>query len=748
MIKYLFLLIGISINLLANDNSISGFVLDSASGETVVGATVFFPKLGKGAITNKKGLYSIKNIPNGTHQIKITFIGYQTFTDSIDFNNKNLRKDFSLSSGAVELNEVVVSAESEADKKNISISKVDIPVKQLKEIRIGGEADVFRALQYLPGVLTSSQISNGLYIRGGSPDQNLVQIDGSTVYNPSHLFGFISTFNADAVKDVELIKGGFNAEYGGRMSAVLNITQKDGNKKEFKGKLNIGLLSTKVSAEGPVGNGSFYLGGRRTYFELIKPLADNDPENPLPDYNFYDLNFRVNQSLGDNDQFFASAFASSDFLEFGNFGLDFSLGISNLTGSLKWNHIFNNSLFSSVNYSYSRYNNSLDGDNSGFIVKVDNYIEDHTIKAKFDWLTNDKLTNKFGFEANFYEFSYLQDFSGGGSDSLQEGASAGITNFTINDINLALFYQSNYQLNDYISVQGGLRLSHWDFINSQTIDPRLAARFQLTDKISLKTAWGIFRQNLKLATQPDFAFFDTWLGTDTTLTLGQSEHYILSLQTTPVEGYDLNFDIYYKTLRNVNELKNISFEVETGEDALYEGDGEAFGFEVFLQKKYGKFGGWIGYGFGVINVQFDSLNRGAWFNPRYDRRHDFKVVAQYQITDRWNLGMNFTFQAGQPYTDQTSWGRTILPGTVRGNGTTNPSQRFGLRLPETHFLNVNASYSFEILGKESLFIMDIYNVYNRRDIFFRQFLIEDDEVSVQDIKLLPIIPSISWEINF
>lgn len=728
-------------------NSLTGFVLDSANGETIVGATVFFPKLQKGTITNKRGLFTLKNIPNGQYNIKITYVGYSPFEKTLNFDgNENIRRNFEISTGSVELNEVIVSAEAEADKKNITISKVDLPMKQLKEIRIGGEADVFRALQYLPGVLTSSQISNGLYIRGGSPDQNLVQIDGATVYNPSHLFGFISTFNADAVKDVELIKGGFNAEYGGRMSAVLNITQRDGNKKEYQGKINVGLLSTKASAEGPLGNGSFYVGGRRTYFELIKPFADNDPENPLPDYNFYDLNFKVNQDFGSNNKVFASAFTSSDFLSFGNFGLDFQLGISNFTTSVKWNHIYNSSLFSSVIYSYSNYTNGLIGDNSGFELLVDNSISDHTIKTKFDWLINDKLTNKFGFEANFYTFSYLQDFTGD-TDETEEGSESGITNFDINDVNLALFYQSNYLVTDNFSVQGGLRLSHWDFVGLQTVDPRLAMRYQFNKRISIKAAWGIFRQNLKLATQPNFAFFDTWLGTDTTLSLGRSDHYILSLQTVPFDGFDLNFDIYYKSLNNINELNTTALQIETADDALYEGQGEAFGFEIFLQKKYGKFGGWIGYGFGVINAQFDEINRGNWFHPRYDRRHDFKIVMQYQITPSWNLGMNFTFQGGQPYTDQTSRGQSLVPGSVRGTGKTNPSQRFGKRLPETHFLNLNASYEFLIWGKKSLFIMDIYNVYNRRDIFFRQFVVEDFETVVQDVKLLPIIPSISFEIN-
>jgi hypothetical protein len=746
MIKFIVIFISFTIISLCK-SSITGFVSDSSSGETIVGATVYFPELSKGTVTNKKGLFSIKDIPDGKHLFKITYIGYENYSDTLEFNGDDFRKDFYLISGSVELNEVVVSADAEADKKNITISRVDVPVKQLKEIRIGGEADVFRALQYLPGVLTSSQISNGLYIRGGSPDQNLVQIDGATVYNPSHLFGFISTFNADAVKDVELIKGGFNAEYGGRMSAVLNITQKDGNKKEFHGKLNIGLLSTKLAAEGPLGNGSFYVGGRRTYFELIKPLADNDPENPLPDYNFYDLNFKVNQNIGDNDKLFISAFSSSDFLKFGNFGLDFNLGISNLTGSMKWNHIYNNSLFSSLILSYSKYNNNLNGDNSGFELLVDNYIEDWTIKGKFDWLVSDKLTNKFGFETNFYEFSYLQDFTGD-TDNTEEGSESGITNFDINDYNLALFYQSNYLITPDISLQGGLRFTHWDFVGMQTVDPRLAVRYQFNEKISLKAAWGIFRQNLKLATQPNFAFFDTWLGTDTTLNIGRSDHYILSLQTTPFNGYDLNFDLYYKTLNNINELNTTALQIETADDALFEGQGEAFGFEIFLQKKYGKFGGWIGYGFGIINAQFDEINRGNWFHPRYDRRHDFKIVAQYDISPSWNIGMNFTFQGGQPYTDQTSRGQSLVPGSNFGRGKTNPSQRFGKRLPETHFLNINATYNFLILGKNTLLIMDIYNIYNRRDIFFRQFVVEDFETVVQDVKLLPIIPSISFEINF
>ncbi len=740
-----FLFITFNINLLSN-NSISGILKNKENLETIIGASVFIENTSFGSFSDKNGYFIINDVPDGEYILKVSYIGFDKYEQKISLK-QDLRIDINLSPNSVLSQEVTVTADKNIDKRNITISRVDIPLTQLKEIRIGGEADVFRALQYLPGVLTSSRISNGLYIRGGSPDQNLVLVDGATVYNPSHLFGFISTFNADAIKDVELIKGGFNAEYGGRLSAVVNLTQRDGNGEKFAGLFNLGLLSSKASVEGPVGNGSFFLGGRRTYFELVKSAIGPSLDTPIPDYNFYDINAKVVQNIGKNDKLSIIGFFTKDNLYVNQYGINLTLGLGNQTSSIKWNHIYKDNILSTLVLSYSNYNNSLSGAFSGNEFTTTNSITDYTSKYDVEWLASDILTNKFGIEVKSIGFAYKQDYNNNSDNNISDSLN-NFPNFEINDIHSSIYTQSNYNITKDLAIQGGIRLNYWKFINQINFDPRLATMWQLNQSVKLKLAWGIYHQNLKLATQPDVAIFDTWLGTDTTLKVARSDHYIFSIETIPVEGYNLNVDIYYKSLQNINELNRYVSQIKVAKDALYQGNGEAFGFEIFLQKKYGKLGGWLGYGFGFINAQYDSINGGNWFRPRYDRRHDFKFVIQYTLNESWNLGMNFTYQTGQPYTQQVSRWQSYLPGDEYGRGKTIPAPRYNLRLRDSHFLNLNATYSFIMFGLKSNLIFDIYNVYNRRDIWFRQYITSDDVTTIQDVQLLPIIPSISWEIKF
>lgn len=736
----------------AGKASISGFVKDYNTKETIISATVFLEGTKLGAYTNKSGFFVIKGVDPGKYNLIVSYLGYEKYQKEIEIKkDQEFRFDVLLQTGSVKANEVIVTGQREADKSQISVSRVSVPVKQLKEIRIGGEADVFRALQFLPGVLTSSQISNGLYIRGGSPDQNLVLIDGATVYNPSHLFGFFSTFNSEAMKDVEVIKGGFNAEYGGRMSSVINISQKDGNRNNYQGTFDLGLVSTKASIEGPTFKskdygGSFYIGGRRTYFDLVKNFIPENPENPIPDYGFWDINAKITQDFGPNDKVSIAGFFSRDNLKFTNPGIIFNLNLGNTTGSLKWVHLFGDNLFSTFILSTSEYNNGFSANNSGYEALTDNAIIDNSVKFDLEWYPNDWMTNKFGFEYNDYEFKYLQNFTGD-TDSTQQGSAGGIVNFDVFDNNYAAYAQTNIQLTDNISLQGGLRASYFELANQQKFDPRLASRFQLTENVALKAAWGIYHQNLKLATQPDFSFFDTWLGTDSTLNIGRAQHFILSLETNIKRQYGLNFDIYYKDLRNITELNRFATEISTGSDVLFEGKGEAFGFETFIQKKSGRLNGWIGYSFGFINAQNDSINGGSWYRPKYDRRHDFKIVANYELTDKWLISSSFIFQSGQSYTGQTSRFQSLIAGQNFGRAKTVPSQLYGLRLPNTHFLNVNASYLFKFLGFDSKLYIDIYNVYSRRDIWFRFYDVSKPETEINDIRLLPILPTISWHVD-
>lgn len=730
------------------DNHLNGYVKDASNGETIIGATVFLTGSKKGSYTNKAGFYSISNIPPGKYTLKVSSIGFETYESEIEIKaNVNKRFNIELNSANVRTQEVFVEAEREIEKRQISVSKVEVPLEQIKQIRIGGESDVFRAIQMLPGVLTSSQISSGLYIRGGSPDQNLVLLDGSTVYNPSHLFGFISSFNSDAIKDVDLIKGGYPAEFGSRMSSVINITQKDGNRKEFEGLANIGVISSKLAIEGPILNGSWFLSGRRTYFDLIKGILPADDENPLPDFGFYDLNGKITQDLGPNDKLSLSGFLSDDDFSVSNTGLDLIFNLGNQAGSAKWTHIFNGSLFTNLNLTASRYQNGFEQDLSGFNIKIQNSIRDYSAKADVEWFASELLTLKSGLEITNFRFQYEQNFTGNDTAST-DANEGGLLNLTVNDWTYSSFAQANYQFTPLLSAQLGMRANYWDLSDNFTLDPRVALRYQLFDNFTIKASWGIFHQYLRLASDENIALFDTWLPTDKTVDPSQAIHYILSFETRPMKDYELNFDIYYKALQNISEVKRNNLEGTNVADVFFSGNGEAYGGEIFLQKRVGAFTGWIGYALGWVSAEFDSINAGASFRPKYDRRHDFKVVGQYQINDKWILGATFMFQSGQSYTGATSRYQITMPEQNYGVGIVFPSQRYGLRMPPSHQLNLNAVYNTTFFGLDSKLIIDIYNVYSRRDILLRFYDTSKTETSLEEVLLLPIIPTVSFEVKF
>jgi outer membrane cobalamin receptor len=736
--------------IVSNNATISGFIRDKESGETLVGATVQLRETRQGAIANKSGFYAISEIPPGRYTVVFSFLGYNRKEVQVELKQRESRRiDIDLESDAIRLDEVIVESDRYDDRRQITISRINIPIRQISQLRVGGEADIFRSIQFLPGVLASSQISSGLYIRGGSPDQTLVLLDGSTVYNPTHLFGFFSTFNPDAVKDVDLIKGGFPAEYGGRMSAVLDIVQKDGNRKQFGGTASLGLIATRLSAEGPVGNGSWFLGGRRTYIDALTALLETE-EEPLPDYYFYDANAKISQDFGPDNKVFLSGFLSEDNMVFDNrAGFNGEIGISNMTASSRWTHLLSDNMFTVFNLSWSKYGNSFRTRNSGFSTLVRNSIQDVTLKGNLEWFASSDWTLKSGFEVNRYLLQYLQNFTGNADSTAQTGnREGGILNLEERDYTGSVFFQSNYQFSNLLSLQTGLRANYYDMRNLVKLDPRIAMRYQLRDDVAVKAAWGMYHQYFRLASLPDFSFFDTWLPTDSTVSPSMAVHYVLGVETQPFAGFDFNVDLYYKDLYHVSELRQFQTQGSTVADYFHDGEGESFGLELFLQKRSGRLTGWVGYALGWINTRFDDLNQGRYFRPKWDRRHDFKLVSQYRINDRWDVSATFTFQTGQSYTARTSRLESRLPGSDLGKGITIPAERFGLRLPPSHQLNLNATYHTTLFKLPTKVLVDVYNVYSRRDIWFRYYDTTGDVTTVQDVRLLPILPTVAVEINF
>lgn len=726
--------------------TLSGFVRDSTSGETLVGATVQLRETRGGAVTNKSGFYSIGGIAGGQYTVVISYLGFASKEIALRLaENESRRLDVALSPEVLEMEEVTIESNRMDDSRQISVGRVNIPLREISQLRVAGEADVFRSLQFLPGVLSSSQISSGLYIRGGSPDQTLVLLDGSAVYNPTHLFGFYSTFNPDAIKDVELIKGGFPAEYGGRMSAVLDLVQRDGNRNRFEGKASLGLISSRLSLEGPVGNGSWFLGGRRTYIDMLTSLIETE-SSPLPSYYFYDFNGKITQDLSPSDKISLSGFLAQDQMDFtSKNGLTLGVGVQNRAAALRWTHLFGDNLFSDFNVSWSDYSNSLENERRGFGGVIDNHITDITLKGKLEWFASSDLTVTTGFEGSRYSLRYLQQF-GGGSDSTTSGDAQ--PDIDTKDYVTSGFGQANYQFSEMFSAQLGLRANYYQLRDVVSLDPRVAFRMQLQPDIAVKAAWGMYHQYFRLASVQDFSFFDTWLPTDATVDPSLAVHYVLGVETRPHEGYEFNVELYYKDLHNVSELREFVTQSTAVREVFYNGSGQSYGIELFLQKRFGSFTGWAGYALGSIESQFDELNGGEAFRPKWDRRHDFKLVAQYRISERWNLGASFTYQSGQSYTAQTSRYQTSFPGDNQGIGATVPAELYGLRLPASHQLNLNANYHTTLFGRPAMLMIDLYNVYSHRDIWYRYYDTSGEVTEVTDVLLLPIIPSVALEITF
>jgi hypothetical protein len=725
--------------------SVSGYVVDSTNGETLIGATVTVKGTKLGAVTNKRGYFIIQNVPAGLHVLRCSYVGFRSVELPVTVGESSVAVRLIMPHEAVRAEDVTVEARREDEQHEVRISTVNVSAEKVQQLPAFGETDLFRALQYLPGVLTSSVISSGLYIRGGSPDQNLVLLDGSTVYNPSHLFGFFSTFNSDAIKDVELIKGGFPAEYGGRLSAVINVTNRDGDRNAPHAKASVGLISSRLNAEVPFWNGAAILSARRTYVDIVTGVLPKDPQNPLPSYYFYDLNGKVMQDVGTNDKVYASGYLGADHITQSGGGIDFALGWGNWAGAGRWTHLFGANLVSDLNVTASHYYNTLDGNNGGFKFNINNTITDYTAKLNFDWYASEDHMVKFGAQGTQYIFQYVQNFTGTDSAANDQ---TGATNITVKDLAYAVYAQDAWQLTSLLSLQAGLRLE-WTLLNQTLlIDPRVSLRYTFQDGLALKASWGIYHQYLHLAAQDNFSFFDVWLPSDNTVGPSTAYQYILGLETHPWEGYALSFDSYYKSLADITSFRSYAVKAEKESDVFSVGSGRSYGLEVFFEKQTGAFTGWFGYSLAWVTQKFPDLNGGLPFPPKYDRRHDINLVGTWQIDLHWRVGAAWVYGTGQTYTAATSRFRTHLPGQTEGVDYTVPGERNALRLPASHRMDANVAYSTHFWQFPAVISLDIFNLYSHRDVWFRYYNTRKNPTEITDVRLLPIIPTASVEVTF
>ena len=768
--------------------SIGATVTEKETGEYVISTNVYIYKSKdynnekpiSGGKTNKFGFVSIPKLKYGTYFLVVKSVFYKEFVKEVNLNEKTEILKIELESKSIKTQEATVTADKPTEAST-KISTIDIKPDFISKMpSIGGEVDVFRVLQLLPGVKQNTELSSGLYVRGGSPDQNLTLLDGVVVYNPSHLGGFLSTFNADALRDVQLIKGAFPAQYGGRLSSVLDITMKEGTKDKIGGSAGISLIASRLTLEGPIDeNSSFMVSGRRMYLDLLLAAAPDGGE--APQYYFYDLNAKLNYKLSPNDRIFGSAYFGRDVFdaETGSNSADnqeaFGMGWGNSTANLRWMHIVSPDLFTNFSFIYTNYKffSDLTDKDGKSVFGTDNQINDFMIRAEAENYLDSNHTIKFGLEATNHRFT-----SKAGIDLFDEVPddvldALGLSEKTISVIEAGLYAQDEWKATEDLFLNLGGRIAYFNEGNYLRFEPRLNSIYKIQSNTNIKASVAFVNQFLHLVTRNDINLpTDLWLPSSQTLAPSRSWQGVLGMEHTFDEGeYLFTAETYYRTMDNIYEYKDsasFSFGIPL-ENQFTAGNGIGYGLELFLNKRSGDLQGWIGYTLAKTTRKFEELNNGKEFSPRYDTRHDLSVVLTYTLSDSWELGATWVYSTGQAYTMPTGsysgfgsfyGGKTgqgsrdpnILPNGY--NNTYNFSDRNAYRLPAYHKMDINMMHKFKMFGMESIFSINIYNLYNRRNAFAMYVSSDYDSNTneqtkkVKMITLFPIIPTLGLSFKF
>jgi len=699
----------------AQTSIISGFVSDSSSGEALIGANVFLRETGQGMATDINGYYIIQDIVPGNYTIMVSYIGFDMYKQKTRLSDDESKKvNINLVEQVVQLTEIEVTAEKLQRRNNIQLSKINLSPRMMKAAPALAEPDLFRTIQALPGVLTTSEFSTGLVIRGGNTDQNLIMLDGITVYNPSHLGGVFSNFIVDGVKEAELIKGAYNAEYGGRLSAVLNVISREGNKNEFKGKVNLSLLSAQTTLEGPFYKGAWVLSGRRTYFDLVLPkvLPDNINVN-IPPYYFYDIQSHVFSDITSKDRISLSYYSGIDDLFFDTFGLDGQWGNNTVSGHYR--RVFSERLVGNILIANSRFFTEfgLGGDNG--LVSY-NEIDDKTLSADFSWFKSSNSTVKFGAQLKKLGFEYTNKFQ----DSTQ-------FQIKTEPLEFAQYIKLKYKSNNLFIIEPGLRLNLYDvYPDSLFPDLRLGLKYIITDNRYLNFSVGNYHQFISTF-QDDFnpSILDNWIAADTSVSPGKSMQVVLGYEEYIKNMYKIQVEGYYKDLKNLltYEEKRSTTDAQVSDESLANivtpADGYAYGFELFGQKMSGKLSGWVAYTYSVSRKIMNSIYADGEqeYYTNWDRTHAFSVLGNYQFNTKWETNWRFALQSGQAYTPIMGYYVQKFPESPEELFRTIPGTRNSGRYEPYSRLDIGVVYHAKI-GKTNVdFFFQIINTLNRSNTF-------------------------------
>ena len=788
----------------AQKYTVSGSVIDSTSGETLIGATVMDLRSGKGALTNNQGHFSL-TLHSDSVFLRISYVGYKTINESFVLKN-NQKRVYKMKSSA-ELKTVVIRSERIDNAKSSQMSAIQVPIEQLKSIPVlFGEADLVKALQLLPGVQSGSEGNSGFYVRGGGPDENLFLLDGVPLYNVSHLGGFFSAFNTDAIKNVTLYKGSFPTHFSGRLSSVLDITTNNGNDKKLHGNASIGFISAKLNLEGPIKSErtTFCLSGRRTYADyllqpLVKRIADNRDYKLRAGYYFYDINGKLTHRFNDRSRLFASYYMGSDVVytrirtlatnvqeQF----LNFNTRWGNIIASTRWNYEINPKLFMNITAAYTRYSNKVgvnyetstlateteDSQSSEFKMDYISKINDFSLRADFDYTPNPDHLVKFGGYAIYHHFlpevssAHLNAYS---ADLMNSSfiLDTSVNSGSVNAEELSAFIEDDWSLNEAVKINYGVNLSGFA-VESRfypTIQPRLSGRVMLGEGVSVKAGYSYMTQFMHLLSTTSVSMpTDLWVPVTNNIDPMYAHQVAAGFFYEIRAIADLSLEAYYKKMSNLLEYKDgASFwgSSESWEEKVVLGDGWAYGLEFLMQRNFGNLTGWIGYTWSKSMRLFDrpgqELNDKKPFPAKYDRRHDFSIVLSYKINSRIDISATWVYSTGnaatlslQEYAQAQATADEYAEIDPEGwNGyLTSPSGRNNFRMPDYHRMDISANFHREFKNCSRTINVSVYNLYNRKNPYM---IYESHEYSyagyngaLVQLSIFPILPSVAYTLKF
>ncbi|MCF2489877.1 TonB-dependent receptor [Dyadobacter sp. CY347] len=789
----LLILVAISFRAFGQEQiTISGFVREKGSLELLPGVNVYLENSTIGTVTNTYGFYSLTIPKSDSVTVSFSFVGYER-QEVLVQNAVSQQIDIALRT-ANQLEEVIISGRRQDEKvsESVQMSQIEIPISQIKKIpAFFGEKDVIRVLQLMPGVQKGTEGQTGLYVRGGGPDQNLIILDDAVVYNASHLFGFFSVFNSDALKSVELTKGGFPARYGGRLSSVVEMNMKEGSKEKLHGEGGIGLISSRLTLEGPLAKkkSSFLISARRTYIDVLaQPLIAQQQtgfdSKVKPGYFFYDLNAKVNYDFGAKNKLYVSGYFGRDKFNIreksSNSQNRSGLNWGNATATLRWNHLINQKLFVNTSLIYSHFNFNIFANDkqfdkgvltNEFSLKYNSLIRDYSLKTDFDYYLNAKHSVKFGAQLTSHRFvpsalALEGDFS---DDDIDLQAKP------INTIEAGAYIEDTWQPFTALKVNGGFRLSFFQTKTRLYVrpEPRISAALKLAKDFSVKASFAKMNQYVHLLSNTGLGLpTDLWVPTTDKVAPQQSSQVAFGFaKDLEKPGLALTLEGYYKKMDNIISYKEGSSFISLNgdnanelnwEDNVTTGKGWSYGAEFMVQKKTGKLSGWVGYTLSWTKWKFPELNFGKTFYPRYDRRNDLSIVGIYELSKRITLSATWVYGTGNaltiPISKFTTYGNHFVPNywnVTTGQTTTEYGEKNSYRAEPYHRMDVAIQFHKKKKRHERTWEFGLYNAYSRRNPFFYNINNKQDPTDpnkrvnvLTRYSLFPVLPSFSYNFKF